>query len=285
MGTRIAVAQMDSVMGDIQTNLERVGSFVSVAREQGAQAVLLPELFTTGMFGFFSITGEYGEIESYLRKLAEPIPGRTTEYLAHLAAENGVYIYGSILERRGDKYHIAGVFLSPSEGLIATYRKVHLWDREKDFLSAGTEPVVVETDMGPIGLTICYDLLFPEYIRGLVLMGAQIIFNSSSFGRPRPSAPNEWEVPPWRARAFAVTRAYENTVGVAMSTRFGYEGDALCVGRSCIVSPWGSILASLGEGEGVTTAEIPMERLAEWRKRAHRLEDRKVELYRKMLGY
>jgi len=272
MGTRIAVAQIDSVLGDVEANLERIGSFVSVAKEQGAQAVLFPELFTTG----YSLGAD-------LCKLGEPIPGHTTDYLAHLAAENGIYIYGSIVERRGDKHHNAGVFLSPSEGLIAVYRKVHLFAEEKDLLNPGTDPVVVETDMGPIGLTICYDLVFPEYIRGLVLMGAQIIFNSTFWLRVGP--PDEWDWSHRQPTALAVARALENTVGLAMSCRFGWEGDLLGFGHSCIVSPSGRILASLGEGEGVTTAEIPMDRVAEFRKLATYFEDRRVELYRKMLGY
>jgi predicted amidohydrolase len=145
--------------------------------------------------------------------------------------------------------------------------------------------VVVQTEIGTIGLTICYDLGFPEYVRGLVLMGAQIIFNSSFFKKSSSALPTEWERPQWRGKAIAAVRACENGVGVAMSMRSGYEGDTLGLGRSCIASPWGSILASLGEGEGVTTAEIPLERLVEWRKQFPILEDRRVELYRRMLGY
>jgi predicted amidohydrolase len=272
MGTRIAVAQIDSVLGDIEANLERLGSFVSVAKEQGARAVLFPELFTTGYTLGFD-----------LRKLAEPVPGRTTDYLARLSAESGLYIYGSIVEKRGDKHHNAGVFLSPSEGLIAVYRKVHLFGEEKDILDPGTEPVVVDTDMGPIGLTVCYDLVFPEYIRGLVLMGARFIFNSTFW--LRVGAPDEWDWSHRQPTALAVARALENTTGLAMSCRFGSEGDIIGFGHSCVVSPSGRILARLGEGEGVTSAEIPMDRVADFRKLATYFEDRRVELYRKMLGY
>lgn len=280
MGTKLAVAQFDPMRGNIEANLARIASFVWVAREQGAQAVLFPELFTTGA----SFISDDTSAALSAWDVAEPVPGRTTEHLAELAAEHAVLIYGSILEKRGDRIYNTGVFLSPSQGLLAAYRKIHLTPREKRILTPGTEPVVVDTDLGRIGLTVCNDIMFPEYIRGLVLQGAQFIFTPSVFWKPVPSAANEWSLGPWHAQAVALVRAMENAVCVVMSLGLGVDGEMMGYGHSLIVSPWGKILASLGEGEGVTTAEVPMDRLGEWREIAPFLADRKVELYRRMLA-
>jgi predicted amidohydrolase len=280
MGTKLAVAQVDPVPGNIEANLARIADFVQTAKQQGAQAVLFPELFTTGA----SFISEHTSAALDARDVAEPVPGHSTEHLAELAAENAIIIYGSILEQRGDRIYNTGVLLSPSQGLLAAYRKIHLTPREKRILTPGTEPIAVDTDVGRIGLTVCNDIMFPEYIRGLVLQGAQFIFTPSVFWKPVPSAANECSLGPWHARAVAVTRAMENAVCVVMSLGLGVDGEMIGYGHSLIVSPWGKILASLGEGEGVTTAEVPMDRLGEWRGIAPFLADRKVELYRRMLA-
>ena len=276
MGGKFAVAQWHSVLADVEANLQKAAELVAAARAQGADVVLLPETFTTGYS--FSL-----KIASF----AQPVPGPATDYLAKVAAKHNVYIYGSMIERDGKRFHNCGAFISPDKGLIAKYYKAHLFGAEKDAFEAGNEIVIVDTRVGRLGLSICYDLCFPEYMRGLVLNGAEVLLNSTNWLAVGP--PQDWDEWQWSYRqtqALAVARALENTVGLAMCCQgAGLSENIYSFGHSCVVSPSGRILAELGDGEGVTTAEIPMDRVASWRTIATYLADRRVEFYRRLLGY
>jgi predicted amidohydrolase len=276
MGPRIAVGQMHSELYDIEANLEKAARLVAAAQSQGAQVVLLPETFPSG-YDFGPKKLEY----------AQPIPGPITDYLCGLAAKHNVYIYGSMIEKEDGTYYNAAPFISPKEGLVARYRKVHLFGEEKQVFKPGDDMVLVDTEFGRLGLTICMDLCFPEYNRGLVLNGATIILNSTNWLTVGP--PQDWDIWEWnheKPTALAIARALENTVGLAMCCQGeGLAGSIYSFGHSVIIGPSGRILAQLGRGEGVTTAEIPMEKVGEWRELATYLADRRVDLYKQILGY
>jgi predicted amidohydrolase len=276
MGPRIAVGQMHSTAYDIDGNLEKASRLVAAAKSQGAQLVLLPETFPQGY--------DFGPKKL---EFAEPIPGPITDVLCGLAAEHDVYVYGSMIEKDGGAYYNAAPFISPQGGIIAKYRKVHLFGEEKDVFQSGDEPVLVDTEFGRFGLTMCMDLCFPEYNRGLVLDGAEVILNSTNWLTLGP--PQDWDEWEWnhdKPTAMAMVRALENTVGLAMACQSGgFTGSIYSFGHSVIVGPSGRILAKLGSGEGVTTAEIPMDRVEEFRALATYLVDRKVGLYKRQLGY
>ena len=276
MGGKFAVAQMMPVLKDVDGNLKKAANMVAAAKALGADVVLFPELFTTGYsFGL------------NVAEVAQPVPGPATDFLAEVAGKHGVYIYGSMIERDGKKLHNCGVFLDPGKGVIAKYYKAHLFGAEKDVFEPGEKAVIVPTRVGRIGLTICYDFAFPELTRGLVLQGAEVICNATNWLTVGP--PQGWD--PWQwshlqTTAFAMTRALENTVGVAMCcVSGGLTEDIFSFGHSCIVSPSGRILAQLGEGEGVTVAEMPTEEVKSWRAIATYLPDRRADWYRKLLGY
>ena len=276
MGGKFAVAQWHSVLGDVEANLEKAAVLIDAAAEQGADVVVLPETFTTG----YSFNLEVSE-------LAQPVPGPASDYVAELAAKHNVYIFGSIMERDGGAFHNCGLFCSPDGGLVAKYRKAHLFGDEKKGFEPGNEIGIVETRVGRLGLSICYDLCFPEYMRGIVLGGAEVILNSTNWLTVGP--PRDWDEWQWswrQTRALAVARALENTVGLVMCCQgAGLSENIYSFGHSCIVSPSGRVLAELGDGEGVTVADIPMERVADWRQIAAYLDDRRVELYGRLLGY
>ncbi|MFO8033874.1 MAG: carbon-nitrogen hydrolase family protein [Candidatus Bipolaricaulota bacterium] len=268
----VALVQMNSASGEVETNRQAAIRWICSAQEQGAQLVLLPETFTTGY-----------NVADRLSEVAEPIPGPTTEMLADVAQEREVHIYGSLIESSATGYHNTGVLISPSGEILAAYRKVHLFATEKEVFVPGDRPAVVQTELGRFGLTICMDLLFPEYIRGLVLSGAQYILNTTDWLRWGPI--DQWGWCHEQPVAVARTRALENTVGLAMACQWGSEGEFVKFGHSCMVSPSGMVLAGLREGEGAVVHELSLEGVENWRKIGTYLEDRKVhrDLYRQML--
>ncbi len=272
MSMRVGVVQMNSVPGEGTANRQAALRWIRVAGEQGAQLVLLPETFTTGF-----------DVADRLKSVAEPIPGPTTDKLADVARERRLFIYGSMIESSTAGYHNTGVLISSGGEILAAYRKVHLFATEKDIFVPGDQPAVVQTELGCLGLTICMDLLFPEYIRGLVLSGAEYIMNSTDWLRWGPI--DRWAWCHEQPLAVARTRALENTVGLAMACQWGTEGEFVKFGHSCIVGPSGKTLASLGAGEGVVVHELSLEGVEEWRMIATYLEDRKSHrgLYQRML--
>jgi len=265
---KIAVAQMDCVPGDVAANLDRAEAFVASAVRQGARIVVLPECGTTGYF-----------VDGDIRDLAEPIPGPTTRRLEEIAHRHSAYVVIGVVERDGGTYYNASVLVSPTRGLLGRYRKVHLFSAEKRVFTPGDEPAIFDTEFGRVALTICYDLVFPEYIRTLALRGVALILNST-----------DWITDDWQTRrgwsgdvvsALAATRALENTTHVAMADRTGIEGGWKCLGYSCIAAPSGAYLARIEEGEGLAIAAVSLDspEWEKWRGIATYLPDRRVELY------
>jgi len=271
MDVKIAVVQMDCVVGDVTANLTRAERFIAAAAAQGANFAILPELGTTGYF-----------VGDKLKALAEPIPGPTTERLGALAAQHGLYVVAGMIEQGEDDLYNSSVLVSPRAGLIGKYRKVHMFSAEKQVFRSGDQPAIFDTDYGRVALTICYDLVFPEYIRCLVLRGAQLIVNSTDW------ITDEWQTGKgWGGQVvshLAATRALENTVHVAMADRVGVEAGWKSLGHSCICAPSGAFLARIEEGEGVAigTAALDSPEWEKWRTLATYLPDRRTDLYERL---
>lgn len=269
---RVAVAQINSVAAQVDANLAKVEALMRAAASLDAQLIVVPETFSTGY-----------DIADILPDVAESIPGHTTDVIAKLAQEFKIYFYGSLIEQNDNRYYNTGIFISPGGEILARYRKIHLFSTEKELFTPGDEPVIVKTPIGTFGMTICMDLLFPEYIRGLVLNGADYILNTTDWLRYGPLDKWQWQYK--QPRALACTRALENTVCLAMACQWGQEGEFVKFGHSCIVSPSGHILAGIEEGEGVVVQRLSIEGVETWRQVATYLEDRKqhLELYGKQL--
>lgn len=272
MDTRVAVVQMDCVLGDVPANLARIEDLATrAARDRGAELVILPECATTGYF-----------VGDRVRELATPADGPVAERLAGLADGLGCHLAVGLIEADGaDVYDCLALF-APGDGLLAMYRKVHLFAGERAMFRAGDAPCLVDTTIGRLGLTVCYDLLFPEYVRGLVLGGAQLIVNGTN-----------WITDPWQVsmgwtgdsvRALARIRALENEVHVAMAARVGQEAGFTSIGHSTIASPSGAILDTLGGEQGTAVAQVtdPTPDLDRWRSYATYLGDRRPDLYAAM---
>ncbi len=266
---KTAVAQMASKAGDVRANLDTIESLVNEASGRGAAFVVLPELATTGSVG-----------DDRISVLAEPIPGDTSSALCEIAKTNSLYLACGIIERAGSAYHNTAVLCGPGGSLVATYRKAHFFSSEKSMFSAGQGLCVVDTDLGKIGLTICYDLVFPEYIRALVLSGAELIANCTNW------VTNEYQSTEWgwsgdQVQALARTRTLKNGIYVAMADRIGAASGWQSLGHSCIAGPSGRLLVQMREEAGVVDAEVNLtpEYLAGWRSIATYLPDRRPEIY------
>lgn len=215
----------------------------------GPDLVALPETFTS-MSDNFDI--QYGNAES--------IPdGEACRVLAGLAKKHGIYVHGGSMAERGDgRCYNTTVVFDPEGNVVGRYRKLHLFDvdvpggvtyRESDSMRRGEEIVTCEAAGSTIGLSICYDLRFPELFRKLTLdQGAQVIVVPAAFTAHTGAA--HWHT-------LLRARAIENQCWVLAAGQTGRHNEKRAsYGHSLIIDPWGGIRAEIEEGEGVATAVI-----------------------------
>lgn len=254
----VAAAVQMSSGADRAANLARAADLVRDAAARGARLVVLPEVFAW--------RGPRADEAA----IAEPIPGPTTETLAALARSCAIHLCaGSLLERAGGEtraYNTSCLF-DPRGALVARYRKVHLFDieipgrvsvRESATRAPGGDVVAIPTELGTLGLSVCYDLRFPELYRRLVRAGAEVLLVPSAFTFPTGAA--HWEV-------LCRARAIENQCWVIAADQTGTSPHGFPDwGDSLIVDPWGRVVARAGDGEAVITAEIDRDYLARVRR-------------------
>lgn len=271
----IAVVQMDCVVGETEGNLDKIGHYAKLAKELGAELAIFPECCTTGYF-----------IGDAVSRLADPPDGPIARSLAAIAKANGIHLAVGSYTTENGVVRNSQLLFSPAGKHLATYHKAHLFAGERNLYRPGDRPVVVDTALGKLGMTICYDLIFPEYVRRLIELGADVIINSTNWIND-PYQRDMWGWGGERTRGLASTRALENVTIVAMANRIGHEHLSPEIafdsfGHSCIASPSGRIVASLTEGEGIALAHIdlPAADLERWRSIATYRIDRRPELYR-----
>jgi predicted amidohydrolase len=239
---RVAVAQIDPALGEVQRNLEVCLARLEEAVSQGAELLVLPECALPGYM--FESAGE-------ALPLAEEIPGPSVEALESACARLAAYVCAGMLERDGDGVRNAAVLVGP-EGLIGVYRKTHLPYLGVDrFAVPGDELPVWDTPLGRIGIEICYDLRFPEVTRTLALKGADIVCHPTNF----PVAARI------QTELITVARAAENRIYLLTANRCGKERWAEFCGWSQIVDPFGKRLAEAGPaGEALLVADIDLDK-------------------------
>lgn len=226
MTVTVAVAQLAPVLGDVEANRGRLLAAVEESAAAGAQVVVLPELATTG----YCLTDA-----AQARSLAETVEGPTVRALTVLAARHDlVVVVGlAVLDPEGRLRNSA--VLVHGDGVAAVYHKVHLWGREPSLFAAGdAPPPVVATRHGRIGLMVCYDLEFPEWVRRAALDGAELVcvpVNWPDPGRPEGERPVEMVT--------AQVAAATNRVYVAVADRVGDERDTRWIGGSVVAGPDG----------------------------------------------
>lgn len=250
---RVAAVQMNS-SEDRAKNLSMAEYLARRAVDAGARLVAFPEHFSCFQTEGCPVRG------------AERLDGELGGWLRNLATELGCYLLaGSICEKapRTRRVYNTSLLIDPTGTLLATYRKMHLFDlrlrgrlvlSESRTVSAGSEPVIVRTPLGKLGLSICYDLRFPELFRHLVLGGAQVIFVPSAF--TSETGRHHW-IPLLRARAI------ENQCWVVAPAQVGWHNSRReSHGHTAVVDPWGNVVAMLDEDVGLVTAEIDLGQLA-----------------------
>lgn len=251
-----------------EANFATAARLARQAAEHGAALVVLPEVFSWR-----------GAREDECRA-AEPIPGPTSDRLAALAAELRVHLVGgSLLETvpgESKVYNTCPVF-DPHGALLGTYRKMHLFDvdipdqvsvRESATRLSGARAVTVRTELGTLGLSVCYDLRFPELYRALSAAGAELICVPSAFTFATGAA--HWEI-------LLRARAIENQVYLVAPNQIGRSASGVMdFGHSLIVDPWGTPVARATNQSTAVLAEVDLDYLARVRRELPCLDHRRA---------
>jgi 5-aminopentanamidase len=227
---RVACHQLAPVIGDLDGNRARALAAIDAAAAAGAQVVVLPELVASGYV--FRDAGE-------ARELAEPPSGPTLAGWAGRARAHGVVIAGGFAEAGDDGRLYNSAALVDATGVRGVYRKVHLWDRESLVFTPGdAPPLVLDTPHGRIGLMVCYDLEFPEWVRAAAMQRTELLCVPTNWPRaPRPDGERPMEV------LRAMVAASTNRMAVAACDRCGLERGVEWMAGSVIAGPDGWLLA------------------------------------------
>lgn len=237
---KVCVAQTTSCKDSKDYNLERAGKVIEEAAENGASLIAFPEMYLTGYTA-----------SRRLPDLCEPADGRAFEVMAWYAEKHGIYVaYGFPECREGDPAVYNSMnFISSRGELIGTYAKSHLFAGEKINFTPGTEFKVYDTELGRIGLLICYDLEFPEPARRLGVRGAEVIIAISANMGPYDDIHEH----------FARSRAMENGAFLVYSNYTGSDNRFTYVGRSGLYGPDGSLQCGTSErAEGLIYADVDL---------------------------
>ena len=266
----IATVQLNS-RDDLDENLRVCRHWVAQASERGAKLVVLPE-----NFAFFSADGGRRRVAESL--VGEPGPIRSA--LSEWAREFSVTVVGGgFPEASPDPhrpYNTCAV-VGPSGEVVASYRKIHLFDvdlsdgtrlRESEATAAGDTPEVIDVGGFKVGLSICYDLRFPELYRALVDRGAELIVVPAAF--TLHTGKDHWHV-------LLRARAIEAQAWVAAAGQWGrHPRDRVTYGHSLVVDPWGTIVAEASDGVGIVLARIERARLDQVRQGLPSLQHRRL---------
>ena len=265
-----AAVQLNSTP-DLNHNLARARALIQEAAAKEAQLIALPEHFA------------YLGPEDQKPPSAQPLDGPLVSGFRDLAGKLGVFLLlGSFPEIAGpeERPYNTSVLIGPHGDILATYRKMHLFDvdlskgpsyKESQFIQAGKELAVAPLPGTPFtaGLAICYDLRFPELFRALTAQGADLLFLPAAF--TLTTGRDHWEV-------LVRARAIENLAYVIAPAQWGQHSPGRrSYGRSLIVDPWGLILAQAPDGEGVIYARLDHERLKNLRRELPCLHHRRLK--------
>jgi deaminated glutathione amidase len=264
---RVAVCQLNS-RADRQENLKVAAELLERAAAGGADLAVLPE---------------YTDYLGPASRLPEPegIDGSYRSFFSAIAADLGIWVLaGSFHEAGPDAAHTynTSLLLDRSGAVAAAYRKIHLYDveipgrvsyQESASVAPGTQAVSVDVEGVRVGLTICYDLRFPELYRQLAVDGrAQVLLVPAAF--MMHTGRDHWEV-------LLRARAIENQCYVVAAGQIGdHDPERTCFGRSMVVDPWGTVVAQAADEVGVAFADVDLERLARIRAELPSLANRRL---------
>ena len=272
----VGLIQM-SMSKDIRANLEKAVKRIGEAADEGAEIICLPELFRSEYFC-------HDEDDSNFR-LAETIPGETTNALSKAAKENGAVVIAGIFEKRArGVYHNSAVVIDSDGSLVGTYRKMHIPDDpqyyEKFYFTPGDLGFKAHsTRYGKIGVLICWDQWYPEAARITSLLGANILFYPTAIG----GYPGEhWEAGQIQSAWETMQRSHgiANGVFVAAVNRVGTEGKIRFWGSSFISDPFGKVIANASQSKEETLiARCDMKSIDATRHEWPFFRDRRIDAY------
>jgi omega-amidase len=270
---KIAAAQISCALGDIEANVRKIREFSGRAKDAGADLVVFPEMVDTG----YSMPT--------IQACAQPWKTGAVPQLQQIAKEASIVIVAGVSDRDGDHIYNSQVFIDNVGNIVGKYRKTHLVTAapldERPVFTAGDDFVSCKIDPPSqrygaagnftVGMTICYDLRFPEVCRKLAVdHHATVIVNSSAWPFPRVE----------HLRVLALARAMENQTYVVIANRVGTDDGVTLCGSSVIVDPYGVILAAASaDREEIISAEISKEVVDLVRERMRLFEHRRPELY------
>src|SRR5213079_2306949 len=260
---KIATAQISCEPGDLQANLAKVRDFSARAKESGAELIVFPEMIDTG----YSMPA--------IQKHATSWNEGAVPRLQEMAKQLSLAIVAGVSDRDGPRIHNGQVFIDAGGNIRAKYRKTHLVTAtpldERPVFTAGDAFVSCKLDKFNLGLTICYDLRFPEVCRALAVEhGANVFINSSAWPFPRLE----------HLRILALARAIENQCYLVLANRVGTDGGVTFCGTSVIIDPYGVIVAAASaDREELIQAEISEEVLSSVRARMAVFDHRRQDLY------
>ena len=265
---KIALAQISCKRADKTSNIEKMKVYAEKAKKEDAELVIFPELSLTDYL-----------VRDLIYELAEPIPGPSVEKMMEIAKQNKIYIVFGMPEmsKKAESVIYNTAVLVGPEGYIGKYRKMHLPTHsvfeEERYFRQGYETPVFETQIGRIGLMICYDVFFPEVSRALKLNGAQLIVCISAS-------------PAVRRKFFEIltaARAIENNVFLAYVNLVGIEDGLQFWGGSRIISPSGSIIAKAKyDEEDLVVGEIDLKDVRHVAAFVPTIRDLRPELYEQL---
>jgi predicted amidohydrolase len=258
------------VVADVESNTERAEAGVRDAAQRGADLVVLPEKWPA--------LGTPEEVAAGATTIDSPLIDSVRSW----ARELGIWLVpGSFVERGNGvgKSTNTSILITPDGDIVATYRKMHMFDvevqgvvyRESDHEDPGSDIVVADAAGTKLGMTICYDLRFPELYRILALMGAEVLLVPAAF--TLNTGRDHWDV-------LLRARAIENQCFVVAANAYGDHGHGkVSYGRSKIVDPWGIVLAQAPDGDQVIVADLDMRTLTRVRTTLPSLASRRPSAY------
>ena len=266
---RLGVCQM-MVVDDKEVNLDKATVMIDTAAEEGAEMVVLPEMFNCPY--------DTNKFRAYAESIDT---SQSLKTVSRAARKNDVYlIAGSIPELLDGKIYNSSYIFDRDGDVVDVHRKMHLFDidipgeisfKESEIITAGNRVTVVETDLVNLGVAICYDMRFPELFRLMALKSADLMVVPGAFNMT--TGPAHWETTV-RARAID-NQVYVAAASPSMNTGLSY----VAYGRSMVVDPWGKVLASAGADEEIIYATVDKSIINKVREELPLLKNRRTDIY------
>jgi predicted amidohydrolase len=255
---KIGILQMSSILGDVEANIQKVDKLIKENLSESLDVLVLPEVWTVGWAC------------QYFQDSAQDLyNGSVCEFLSTIARTYNMNIIGgSFITKQGEEYYNTCPVFDRNGKLIASYNKNHLYSyyncNEDSFVTCGNGGILVELDGVKYGLTICYDIRFPELYRAYAKNGADVLVNCAAWGSKKPI--------PWEM--MTKSRAIENQCYMVALTQSGHiAGEEFNLGESRIIDYKGDEISSIMSGEGIAVGEISIDEMYNFREKSPTLND------------